>query len=58
MSIDFKGREAFDLYLQCYQLILRHQIWFMVHSNGLPTEREVRLGALRIPSIPDLWLLM
>ena len=54
MSIDFKGREAFDLYLQCYQLILRHQIWFMVHSKGLPAELEVRLRALSIPSIPDL----
>ncbi|OCL05870.1 hypothetical protein AOQ84DRAFT_432871 [Glonium stellatum] len=52
----FKGREAFDLYLQCYQLILRHQIWFMVHSKCLPAELEnviFDLWALRISTLKD-----
>jgi RNA polymerase I-specific transcription initiation factor RRN7 len=45
----FKGPRAFDLYLKSLQLILRHQIWFLVHEKGLPTELET--------VIYDLWLL-
>ena len=46
---DFSGREAFDLYLKCLQLILRHQIWFLVQEKGLPAELET--------IVFDLWTL-
>ena len=39
---DFEGKEAFELYLVSYQLILRKQIWWLVHDRGLPSELEVR----------------
>ncbi|KAF2122336.1 hypothetical protein BDV96DRAFT_537465 [Lophiotrema nucula] len=47
----FKGQQAYDLYLKCLQLILRHQIWYLVHEKGLPVELETvvfALWALRI----------
>ncbi|OCK83517.1 RNA polymerase I-specific transcription initiation factor Rrn7 [Lepidopterella palustris CBS 459.81] len=52
----FKGREAFDLYLKCYQLILRHQIWFLIRLKGLPAELEsviFDLWALRVMNLKD-----
>ncbi|KAF2708672.1 hypothetical protein K504DRAFT_534268 [Pleomassaria siparia CBS 279.74] len=45
----FKGQQATDLYLKSLQLILRHQIWFLVHDKGLPAELET--------VVFDLWTL-
>ncbi|KAF1913028.1 hypothetical protein BDU57DRAFT_532144 [Ampelomyces quisqualis] len=50
------GRRAFDLYLKCLQLILRHQIWFLVKEKGLPDELETviyDLWALRVAQLSD-----
>jgi RNA polymerase I-specific transcription initiation factor RRN7 len=47
----FKGHAAFDLYLKCFQLVLRHQLRFLIHTKGLPAELEsivLDLWALRI----------
>jgi RNA polymerase I-specific transcription initiation factor RRN7 len=44
------------LYLKCLQLILRHQVWFLVQEKGLPSELEVvifDLWALRIAQLGD-----
>lgn len=52
----YKGPEAFDLYLKCLQLILRHQVWCLVHDQGLPAELEIvvhDLWALRIAQLED-----
>jgi RNA polymerase I-specific transcription initiation factor RRN7 len=52
----YKGPQAFDLYLKCLQLILRHQVWFLVQSRGLPAELETvvyDLWALRIAQLED-----
>ncbi|KAF2639478.1 hypothetical protein P280DRAFT_490742 [Massarina eburnea CBS 473.64] len=43
----FKGSRAIDLYLKSLQLILRHQIWFLIRDKGLPTELET--------VVQDLW---
>lgn len=56
MLVDFTGRHAFDLYLKCVQLILRHQIWFLVQEKGLPTELEMivfDLWTVRIAQFGD-----
>ncbi|KAL6708023.1 hypothetical protein ACN47E_003457 [Coniothyrium glycines] len=45
----FSGRLAFDLYLKCLQLLLRHQVWFLVKEQGFPAELE--------PIVFDLWAL-
>lgn len=53
---EFSGRRAFDLYLKCLQLILRHQVWFLVHEKGLPSELETvvfDLWALRVSQLGD-----
>ncbi|KZM22483.1 hypothetical protein ST47_g6396 [Ascochyta rabiei] len=47
----FSGRHALDLYLKCLQLILRHQVWYLIKDQGLPAELEFivfDLWALRI----------
>jgi RNA polymerase I-specific transcription initiation factor RRN7 len=52
----FKGPRAFDLYLKSLQLILRHQVWFLVQEKGLPNELETvifDLWALRIAQLGD-----
>ncbi|KAI8941544.1 hypothetical protein NX059_002761 [Plenodomus lindquistii] len=52
----FSGRQALDLYLKSLQLILRHQIWFLVREKGLPAELEMviyDLWALRIAQLGD-----
>jgi RNA polymerase I-specific transcription initiation factor RRN7 len=36
----FSGRDALELYLQCYMLVLRKQIWWLVKEKGLPLELE------------------
>ncbi|KAG9231397.1 60S ribosomal protein L40 [Amylocarpus encephaloides] len=41
------GREATDLYLQCYQLILWKQCYWLIHEKNYPPELEVVLK--------DLW---
>lgn len=53
---EFSGRRAFDLYLKCLQLILRHQVWFLVQEKGLPKELEIvifDLWALRVAQLGD-----
>jgi RNA polymerase I-specific transcription initiation factor RRN7 len=55
-SLELSGRRAFDLYLKCLQLILRHQIWFLVQEKGLPGELETvifDLWALRVAQLSD-----
>ncbi|KAF2127590.1 hypothetical protein P153DRAFT_343774 [Dothidotthia symphoricarpi CBS 119687] len=52
----FSGRQALDLHLKCLQLILRHQIWFLVKEKGLPAELETvifDLWSLRIAQFGD-----
>lgn len=52
----YKGPRAFDLYLKCLQLILRHQLWYLVKDRGLPIELEAvtrDLWALRIAQLGD-----
>ncbi|KAJ4314959.1 hypothetical protein N0V94_006188 [Neodidymelliopsis sp. IMI 364377] len=52
----FSGRQALDLYLKCLQLILRHQVWYLVKDRGLPAELEIvtlDLWALRIAQFGD-----
>ncbi|ORY10038.1 hypothetical protein BCR34DRAFT_357253 [Clohesyomyces aquaticus] len=52
----FKGHAALDLYLKSLQLILRHQIHFLVHDQGLPSELEnviFDLWALRVLQLED-----
>lgn len=41
------GNEARELYLECLQLILRRQIWWLVHEKRLPAELET--------VVRDLW---
>ena len=44
------------MYVQSLQLILRHQLWFLVHEAGLPTELEavvLDLWTLRILQLED-----
>ncbi|KAH7071933.1 hypothetical protein BKA63DRAFT_60432 [Paraphoma chrysanthemicola] len=52
----YSGRQAFNLYLKCLQLILRHQLKFLVHEKGLPSELETvvfDLWALRIAQLAE-----
>ncbi|PSS02114.1 hypothetical protein BD289DRAFT_422602 [Coniella lustricola] len=41
------GTEARELYLECLQLVLRHQIWWLVNDRRLPSELET--------VVRDLW---
>ncbi|KAK7518074.1 ubiquitin family-domain-containing protein [Phyllosticta citriasiana] len=53
-SRQLSGREALELYLHCYQLILWKQSYWLVNTKGLPAELEhvVRdLWALRLQSL-------
>jgi RNA polymerase I-specific transcription initiation factor RRN7 len=43
----FSGKEANDLYLQCYQLILWKQCYWLVKEKGFPEELET--------IVRDLW---
>ena len=50
----FEGSRAFELYLEIWQLILRHQLWFLIKEKGLPQELETlcrSLWALRVQSL-------
>lgn len=33
-----RGPEAFELYLECYQLLLRKQCWTLVHDMKFPSD--------------------
>lgn len=51
------GNAARELYLECLQLILRKQIWWLVHSKGLPDKLETvcrDLWTLRVRNFPGL----
>lgn len=53
---DFSGRQGLDLYLKSLQLILRHQLWYLVKEKGLPEELELivfDLWALRVAQFGD-----
>jgi RNA polymerase I-specific transcription initiation factor RRN7 len=53
---DFSGRQGLDLYLKSLQLILRHQLWYLIKEKGLPEELELislDLWALRIAQFGD-----
>lgn len=41
------GNEARELYLECLQLVLRRQLWWLVHDRALPPELET--------VVRDLW---
>lgn len=41
------GNEARELYLECLQLVLRRQVWWLVHERRLPAELET--------VVRDLW---
>lgn len=41
------GNEARELYLECLQLVLRRQLWWLVRDRGLPPELET--------VVRDLW---
>ena len=43
----YTGKEASDLYLECYQLILWRHVYFLVHTKGFPAELET--------VVRDLW---
>ncbi|KAK5018472.1 hypothetical protein LTR16_002013 [Cryomyces antarcticus] len=49
VEIRFKGRQAFEQFLLCYQLLLWKQSHWLVKSRGLPAELET--------IIRDLWAL-
>ncbi|KAI5779245.1 hypothetical protein EDC01DRAFT_309706 [Geopyxis carbonaria] len=42
-----RGRKGFELYIQCYQIILQKQVWWLIHEQGYPEELEV--------VVRDLW---
>lgn len=35
------GRKGLELFLKCIQLILRKQVWVLVHQKGFPVQLEV-----------------
>ncbi|KAA8895369.1 hypothetical protein FN846DRAFT_969991 [Sphaerosporella brunnea] len=46
-----RGRKGFELYLQCLQILLQKQVWWLIKEKGFPTELEViarDLWALRL----------
>lgn len=47
--IVYRGSQALELYLQCYQLVLWKQCYALIHTIGFPTEFE---GVVK-----DLWAL-
>ena len=47
---------AVELYLQCYQLILRKQCWSLIHDKGFPSQLEIvvhDLWSLRLQLLQD-----
>ncbi|KAF2736775.1 hypothetical protein EJ04DRAFT_432380 [Polyplosphaeria fusca] len=52
----FKGPRAVQLYLKSLQLILQHQVQFLIQDKGLPAEIEIivrELWCLRIAKLGD-----
>ncbi|KAF9729275.1 hypothetical protein PMIN03_000291 [Paraphaeosphaeria minitans] len=45
----FTGSRGIDLYVKCVQLILRHQVAYLIQKKGLPAELET--------VVQDLWTL-
>lgn len=41
VSLTLSGSEALQLYLQCFQLVLRHQVKWLVKVKGYPEDLEV-----------------
>src|SRR5436190_4566592 len=37
-----EGKKGIALFLQAYQLVLRHQVYWLIHEQGFPIEFEVR----------------
>ncbi|KAK7539352.1 RNA polymerase I-specific transcription initiation factor Rrn7 [Phyllosticta citribraziliensis] len=53
-SGQLSGREALELYLHCYQLILWKQLYWLINTKGLPAELEqivFDLWAIRLKSL-------
>ncbi len=53
--VDLEGAQAVELYLQCYQLVLWKQAYWLVHNKGYPPELEVSVhhplaGYLALPT--------
>lgn len=49
-----KGKEAFEMYLLCYQDVLRKMAWWVMHEKKLPKQFEVvvhDLWALRVQNL-------
>ncbi|KAH8155266.1 uncharacterized protein LAJ45_00275 [Morchella importuna] len=44
-----RGRRGFELFLQCYQLILQKQVHWLINKKGFPVELEIM--------VRDLWAL-
>lgn len=40
-TIVLRGRRGFELFLQCYQLILQKQVHWLINEKGFPAELEV-----------------
>jgi RNA polymerase I-specific transcription initiation factor RRN7 len=36
-----RGRKGFELYLQCLQILLQKQVWWLIKEKGFPEELEV-----------------
>lgn len=52
----YRGAEGIDLYIKCVQLIMRHQLRFLIQRKGLPVELETvaqDLWTLRILHLGD-----
>jgi RNA polymerase I-specific transcription initiation factor RRN7 len=49
VNLLLRGRDATELYLQCYQLILWKQVQWLINSMGFPSELET--------VVRDLWSL-
>lgn len=42
-----RGRKGFELYVQCLQILLQKQVWWLVKHKGFPDELEV------LPPLPS-----
>ena len=36
-----RGRKGFELYIQCYQIVLQKQVAWLIEHKGFPQELEV-----------------
>ncbi|KAK6852789.1 Ubiquitin-like protein [Apiospora arundinis] len=54
-AVKLEGAAGRELYLECLQIILRKQIWWLIKERGLPTELEEIVRAfwgLRVRDLP------